>query len=143
MPDSHPHYERLTAMDTSFLILEKPESPLHVSATLIYEAGPLATEDGGLDIDAYRAATEAVLHRIPRYRQKLDWIPLVGHPVWVDDPEFNLDYHVRHTSLPRPGTDEQLKKLSARIMAQPLDHSKPLWEAWVVEGLEGNRYDDG
>ena len=140
MPDSHPHYERLTAMDTSFLILEKPESPLHVSATLIYEAGPLATEDGGLDIDAYRAATEAVLHRIPRYRQKLDWIPLVGHPVWVDDPEFNLDYHVRHTSLPRPGTDAQLKKLSARIMAQPLDHSKPLWEAWVVEGLEGNRF---
>ena len=140
MPDSHLHYERLSAMDTSFLILEKPESPLHVSATLIYEAGPLATGDGGLDIDAYRAATEAVLHRIPRYRQKLDWIPVVGHPVWVDDPAFNLDYHVRHTSLPRPGTDEQLKKLSARIMAQPLDPSKPLWEAWVGEGLEGNRF---
>ena len=59
MAESQPHYERLTAMDTSFLILEKPESPLHVSATLIYETGPLATEDGGLDIDAYRAATEA------------------------------------------------------------------------------------
>jgi WS/DGAT/MGAT family acyltransferase len=121
---SQPHFERLTAMDTSFLVLEKPWSPLHVSATLIYESGPLEKPDGGIDVEAYRAATEAVL----------------GHPVWVDDPEFNLDYHVRHTSLPRPGSDEQLKKLSARIMAQPLDHSKPLWEAWVVEGLEGGRF---
>ncbi len=137
---SSPHYERLTAMDTSFLVLEKPWSPLHVSATLIYEAGPMAKADGGIDISAYRDATESVLHRIPRYRQKLEWIPVVGHPVWVDDPEFNLDYHVRHTSLPRPGTEEQLKKLSARIMAQPLDHSKPLWEAWLVEGLEGGRF---
>ncbi len=133
-------YERLSAMDTSFLVLEKPWSPLHVSATLIYRMGPLAREGGGVDVDAYRDATEAVLHRIPRYRQKLAWIPVVGHPVWVDDPDFNLDYHIRHTSLPRPGTDAQLKKLSARIMAQPLDHSKPLWEAWVVEGLENERF---
>ncbi len=137
---SDPWYERLTAMDTSFLVLEKPWSPLHVSATLIYEAGPMTTSQGGVDIAAYRAATAAVLHRIPRYRQKLDWIPVVGHPVWVDDPEFNLEYHVRHTSLPRPGNLEQLKNLSARIMAQPLDHSKPLWEAWLVEGLEGGRF---
>jgi diacylglycerol O-acyltransferase / wax synthase len=135
-----PCFERLSAMDTSFLVLEKPWSPLHVSATLIYEAGPLAKPDGGIDVDAYRAATEAVLDRIPRYRQKLAWIPIVSHPGWVDDPEFNLDYHVRHTSLPRPGTEEQLKKLAARIMAQPLDHTKPLWEAWVVEGLEGGRF---
>ncbi len=134
------HYERLSAMDTSFLILEKPWSPLHVSATLIYESGPMAKAKSGVDIDAYRNATESVLHRIPRYRQKLDWIPVVSHPVWVDDPEFNLDYHIRHTCLPEPGTEEQLKTLSARIMAQPLDHSKPLWEAWVVEGLEGNRF---
>lgn len=134
------HYERLTPMDTTFLVLEKPWSPLHVSATLIYEAGPLEKAGGGIDIDAYRDATEAVLHLIPRYRQKLQWIPVAGHPVWIDDPEFNLEYHIRHTSLPRPGTDEQLKKLSARIMAQPLDHSKPLWEAWVVEGLDDGRF---
>lgn len=134
------HAERLSAMDTSFLILEKPHSPLHVSATLIYEAGPLAKPEGGIDVERYRRATEAVLHRIPRYRQKLDWIPVVGHPVWVDDPSFNLDYHVRHTSLPHPGTEAQLKALSARIMAQPLDMTKPLWEAWVVEGLEGDRF---
>ena len=78
-----------------------------------------------------------MLHRIPRYRQKLQWIPIVGHPVWVDDAEFNLDYHVRLTSLPRPGTDEQLKKLSARVMSQPMDRNRPLWETWIVEGLEG------
>lgn len=137
---TEPAFERLTAMDTSFLVLEKPWSPLHVSATLIYEAGPLARPGGGIDIDAYRGATEAVLDRIPRYRQKLQWIPVVSHPVWVDDPEFNLDYHVRHTGLPWPGTEDQLKQLAARIMAQPLDHSKPLWEAWVVEGLEGGRF---
>ena len=77
------YYERLTAMDTSFLVLEGPGSPLHVSATLIYEAGPLKTKDGGIDVAAYRAATESVLHRIPRYRQKLQWIPAVAHPVWI------------------------------------------------------------
>jgi diacylglycerol O-acyltransferase len=135
------YYDRLSAMDTSFLILEKPWSPLHISATLIYHAGPLRTEEGGgIDVAAYRGATESVLHRIPRYRQKLQWIPGVSHPVWVDDAEFNLDYHVRHTSLPRPGSLDQLKRLSARIMAQPLDHSKPLWEAWLVEGLEADRF---
>ena len=138
---SSSHYERLSAMDTSFLVLEKPWSPLHVSATLIYEAGPMAKADGGIDISAYRDATESVLHRIPRYRQKLEWIPVVGSSRLGRRPRaFNLDYHVRHTSLPRPGTEEQLKKLSARIMAQPLDHSKPLWEAWLVEGLEGGRF---
>jgi len=135
MPEGY--FERLSAMDTSFLILEKPSSPLHVSATLIYEAGPMSTAAGGVDIDAYKAATESVLHLIPRYRQKLAWTPVVGNPVWVDDDEFNLNYHIRHTSLPRPGSYEQLKRLSARIMAQSLDKSKPLWEAWIVEGVEG------
>lgn len=135
---SQGNYERLSATDTSFLILERPSIPLHIATTLIYESGPFATQGGGVDIDAYKAAIEAVLHRIPRYRQKLRWIPGVGHPVWVDDEEFNLDYHIRHTSLPRPGSLTQLKRLSSRIMAKSLDKTKPLWEAWVVEGLEGD-----
>jgi WS/DGAT/MGAT family acyltransferase len=134
---SQGNYERLSATDTSFLILEKPSTPLHISATLLYESGPFATRGSGIDIEAYKAAIEAVLHRIPRYRQKLQWIPGVGHPVWVDDEEFNLDYHIRHTRLPRPGSMTELKRLSARIMAQSLDKTKPLWEAWVVEGMEG------
>ena len=100
-----PNYERLTAMDTTFLVLEKPHARHFTSRRRSsIDAGGLATECGGIDVDAYRAATEAVLHQIPRYRQKLEWIPVVGHPVWVDDAEFNLDYHIRHTSLPRPGT---------------------------------------
>ena len=84
--------------------------------------------------------TASVLHRIPRYRQKLAWIPGENHAVWVDDPHFNLDYHMRHTRLPRPGTERQLKYLVSRIVEQPLDRSRPLWEMWIVEGLEGDRF---
>ncbi len=133
-------YERLSAQDNAFLLWETPSGFMHISATQIYRAGPLATEEGGIDIDAIKRATAAVLHRIPRYRQKLQWIPLENHAVWVDDPHFDLDYHIRHTSLPRPGTDTQLKQLAARVMAQQLDRTKPLWETWVVEGLRGDRF---
>ncbi len=134
------NYERLSAQDSSFLIFETPSVPMHVAATLIYEAGPLRTPNGGIDIDTIRNATEANLHRIPRYRQKLAWIPFQNHPVWVDDRDFNLDYHIRHSSLPRPGNEEQLKALCARIMSHQLDRARPLWESWVVEGLEGDRF---
>lgn len=130
------NYDRLSAQDYSFLTAEKGGVHMHIAAVQIFEAGPLRTEGGGIDFDAIRRATEAVLHMIPRYRQRLAWTPLEGRPVWVDDAEFNLDYHVRHTSLPRPGDTEQLKHLAARIMSQPLDRTRPLWETWVVEGLE-------
>lgn len=133
-------YERLSAQDASFLLLETPNTPMHVAGTQIFEASPLRTRDGGIDFEAFKRATAAVMHLIPRYRQKLQWIPFENHPVWVDDREFNLDYHLRHTSLPRPGTIEQLKRLSARIMAQQLDRARPLWETWVIEGLEGDRF---
>lgn len=133
-------YERLSAQDNSFLLLERPTVHMHVAATSIYEAGPLRTAEGGIDIEAFRRAVESVLHLIPRYRQKLKWIPYENHPVWVDDRHFKLDYHIRHTSLPRPGSDQQLKQLAGRITAQPLDRSKPLWEFWVVEGLRGDRF---
>jgi diacylglycerol O-acyltransferase len=96
--------------------------------------------DGGVDFQLFRRAIESVLHLLPRYRQRLKWIPFENHPVWVDDRQFSLGYHLRHTALPRPGSDEQLKQLSARIMAQPLDRARPLWEIWLVEGLEGNRF---
>ncbi len=134
------NYERLTALDTSFLTLETPNSYMHVASTMIFEAGHFATEDGGIDAAAIRRHIEAKLHLIPRYRQKLRWIPLYAHPVWVDEPRFNIDYHVRHTSLPRPGTEDQLRRLSGRVMQQHLDRNRPLWEMWIVEGLEGNRF---
>jgi WS/DGAT/MGAT family acyltransferase len=133
-------YDRLTALDHSFLLFEKPNSYMHVASTQIFEAGGLRTRDGGIDADAIRRFTAASLHLIPRYRQKLAYIPLEGRPVWIDDPQFNADYHIRHTSLPRPGSDEQLKRLSARIMQQHLDRARPLWEIWIVEGLEGDRF---
>jgi diacylglycerol O-acyltransferase / wax synthase len=133
-------YDRLTALDNSFLLLEKPNSYMHVAATQIFKTGPLRTEGGGVDADRIRKLVSALLHRIPRYRQKLAWIPFENHPVWVDDENFNLDYHLRHTALPRPGTDEQLKRLSGRIMQQHLDRDRPLWEMWVIEGLEGDRF---
>jgi WS/DGAT/MGAT family acyltransferase len=133
-------FDRLTALDNSFLILERPNAYMHVASTLIFEAGPLRQADGGLDAEAVKRLTASALHRIPRYRQKLVWAPLLGHPYWVDDPNFNIDYHIRHTALPRPGTEEQLKRISGRIMQQHLDRQRPLWEMWVVEGLEGDRF---
>jgi diacylglycerol O-acyltransferase len=133
-------YDRLTALDNSFLALERPNAYMHVASTMIMHAGPLKKPDGGIDALAIRRLVESHLHMIPRYRQKLEWIPLFNHPVWVDDPRFKLDYHVRHTALPRPGNDEQLKALSARIMEQHLDRRRPLWEMWIVEGLEGDRF---
>ena len=133
-------YDRLTALDNSFLLLEKPTSYMHVAATQIFKTGPLRTEGGGVDAAKIRKGLAAMLHRIPRYRQKLAWIPFENHPVWVDDENFNLDFHLRHTALPRPGTEEQLKRLSARVMQQHLDRSRPLWEMWIVEGLEDDRF---
>jgi WS/DGAT/MGAT family acyltransferase len=133
-------YDRLTALDNSFLVLEKPNSYMHVASTQIFEAGPLRRKEGGIDAERIKHATESLLHLIPRYRQKLAYVPLENSPVWIDDERFNIDYHVRHTSLPCPGTDDQLKRLSSRIMQQHLDRSRPLWEMWVVEGLEGDRF---
>lgn len=133
-------YERLSALDNSFLIFEGPNAYMHVASTMVFETGPLRREAGGIDAGAIRSLIGASLHRIPRYRQKLAWIPFQNHPVWIDDDRFHLDYHVRHTGLPRPGSDEQLKRLSARIMQQHLDRDRPLWEIWIVEGLDKERF---
>ena len=133
-------YDRLTALDNSFLVLERPNAYMHVASTMTFEAGPLMRPDGGIDADRIRAMIGASLHEIPRYRQRLAWIPFENHAVWIDDENFQIEYHVRHTSLPRPGSEEQLKRLSARVMQQHLDRDRPLWEMWVVEGLEKDRF---
>jgi len=133
-------YDRLSVIDNTFLLSETPTTPMHVSAIEIFEAGPLRTADGGIEIGKIRAAYEGALHRVPRYRQKLLWIPIENRPVWVDDPHFNLDYHVRHVSLPRPGGEEELRRVASRVIASHLDRSRPLWEIWVVEGIEHDRF---
>ncbi len=131
-------YEPLSLQDGSFIVFEGPGTHMHVSAVGVFEPG--AATGGALDIERLRQHVASHLHRLPRYRQRLDFTPLQGHPIWIDDPRFNLLYHVRHTALPQPGSEEQLKALAARILSQQLDREKPLWEMWFVEGLEGGRF---
>ena len=107
---------------------------MHVASTTLFE-GPAP------DYDEFRDHIDSRLHLVPRFRQKLRFVPLgQGRPKWVDDPQFNLDYHVRHTALPAPGSEEQLRNLAARVFSQRLDRSKPLWEMWLVDRVEGDRF---
>ncbi|MEE3332518.1 MAG: wax ester/triacylglycerol synthase domain-containing protein, partial [Myxococcota bacterium] len=131
-------YERLSAQDASFLWAEGPNQPMHVGGLGIFEAEPLRLPDGGIDVARIRSTVENVLHWIPRYRQKLDYTPIEGWPVWVDDRQFDLGYHIRHIALPRPGTLDQLKELTGRINARALDRRHALWEMWIIEGLENS-----
>jgi WS/DGAT/MGAT family acyltransferase len=131
-------YERLSAVDATFLAIETDAAPMHVGAVAIFEAGPLALPTGGIDIERLMALIESQL--VPRYRQRIARIPLSNHPIWVDDDRFNLHYHVRHMSLPAPGDERLLKRLAGHVFSLPLDRSKPLWELWVVEGLANGRF---
>jgi len=134
------HYEPLTYLDASFLALETRSSHMHVTGVALFDAAPLKGDDGGIDFTRVKAHIGSKLQYIPRYRQRLEWVPYDRRPVWVDDQHFNFDYHVRHTSLPRPGNDEQLRGLAGRIVSTKLDRNKPLWELWVVEGLSNDRF---
>ncbi|HYB25702.1 MAG TPA: wax ester/triacylglycerol synthase family O-acyltransferase [Solirubrobacteraceae bacterium] len=128
------HLDRLSSIDASFLHQEGPTSHMHIGGVLVFEGPPPEFTD-------YLDHVRGRLHLVPRYRQKLSTPPLeTGRPLWVDDPDFNLEYHVRHTALPSPGTEEQLFLLAGRIASQQLDRAKPLWESWLVEGLEGDRF---
>jgi diacylglycerol O-acyltransferase len=132
-------FERLSAMDAMFLELEDDTQHMHVGAVLILDGRPLPTEDGGVDIERIREYVAGAIRTVPRCTQRLAYVPMLKHPVWVDDPQFNIHFHVRHTALPRPGDERQLKRLAARIFSQRLDRTRPLWEIWIVEGLEGDR----
>ncbi|MBW2546771.1 MAG: wax ester/triacylglycerol synthase family O-acyltransferase [Deltaproteobacteria bacterium] len=138
MPDTF--YERLSALDATFLDVESKSAPMHVGAALIFDAKPLMLEHGGFDIERLSRYTEAALDSIPRYRQRVEWIPAFGHPVWVDDERFDMRFHLRHTRLPLPGDERSLKRLVGRLFSQHLDRSRPLWEFWVVEGVENETF---
>lgn len=126
--------DRLSALDASFLHQEKGNAHMHVGALTIFEGPPPSYRE-------YLEQVESRLAQVPRYRQKLAFPPLeAGHPFWIDDADFSLEYHVRHTALPAPGTVEQLRELVGRIFSQRLDRTKPMWENWLVQGLEGNRW---
>jgi WS/DGAT/MGAT family acyltransferase len=124
------HGDRLSALDASFLAQEGPAAHMHVGALLRFEGPPPSCE-------ALCDHVRGRLHLVPRYRQRLAFPPLeTGRAVWVDDARFALEYHVRDTALPSPGSDEQLRALVARVHSQALDRAKPLWELWLVSGLE-------
>ncbi|MEI4272087.1 wax ester/triacylglycerol synthase family O-acyltransferase [Klenkia sp. LSe6-5] len=127
--------DRLTSLDASFLYLEDPDTPMHVAGFLVLES-----PHGGLDHEDLVDLVQSRLPLVPRFRQKVLEVP--GHlanPAWVDDPDFDVTYHVRRSALPRPGTEEQLLDLVARLTARPLDHARPLWEMYLVEGLADDR----
>src|SRR4051794_10672599 len=134
MATSGRHLDRLTSVDASFLTNESSSSHMHVGAILIFEGPP----------PKYTDLVEHVRSRlplVPRFRQKLVVPPLeAGRPLWADDVNFNLTYHIRHTALPEPGGEEQLKQLAGRVFSQQLDRSKPLWELWLAQNLERNRF---
>src|SRR5215218_3417274 len=128
------HLDRLTSVDASFLTNESSNSHMHVGAILIFEGPPPKYVDL---VEHVRSR----LNLVPRFRQKLVVPPLeAGRPLWADDVNFNLSYHIRHTALPEPGGEAQLKRLAGRVFSQQLDRSKPLWELWLGQGLERDRF---
>jgi WS/DGAT/MGAT family acyltransferase len=129
-----PHVDRLSGLDNSFLHLEGAGTHMHVGACAVFE-GPIPAYE-----DLVRTVGER-LHLVPRYRQRLAFVPLrQGRPVWVDDPQFRLPFHIRHTALPKPGSDAQLRGLAGRIFSQALDRGRPLWELWLIDGLSDGRF---
>src|SRR5664279_6458809 len=107
---------------------------MHIAGACVFDDPPPPFED-------LERLVASNLHLIPRYRQRVRSVPFeLGRPVWVDDPHFDLGYHLRHTALPTPGDDAAFDRLMGRLMSQPLDRERPLWEGWLVEGLEGGKW---
>ena len=128
------HMDRLSSVDASFLTQETSASHMHVGAVSIFEGPPPSYDD-------LLEHVRSRLHLVPRFRQKLAFPPMeLGRPFWIDDPSFNLSYHVRHSALPSPGSEEQLRNMAARVFSQQLDRTKPLWELWLVQGLKRKRF---
>jgi WS/DGAT/MGAT family acyltransferase len=126
--------EPMSPMDASFLHIEGPNNPMHIGGVSIFE-GPAPP------FERFEQMVAGKLDAVPRYRQKVRFVPLgLGRPVWVEDPYFNLEYHLRHSALPAPGTEQILRRTAARIFAQHLDRRRPLWEIWMIEGLSEGRW---
>src|SRR4051794_551602 len=128
--------EQLSGLDASFLNIETPTMFAHVAHLVIVDATTAEVRS----FEHLSQIVDSRLHLFPAYRRRLAEVPLgLDHPYWIEDPDFDLEYHLRHASVPAPGTDEQLGELVARIMGRPLDRRRPLWEMYVIEGLEGGR----
>ncbi|HEX9767283.1 MAG TPA: wax ester/triacylglycerol synthase family O-acyltransferase [Nitriliruptorales bacterium] len=128
------HGDRLTSLDASFLHMESSTQLMHIGGLFLFDA----SDAPGFDYQRFVALIRSRLHLVPRYRQKLAFAPMsLSAPMWVDDPSFDLAYHVRHAALPAPGTTQQLMEYSARVLSKQLDRDRPLWELYVIEGIEG------
>ncbi|MFL6177150.1 MAG: WS/DGAT/MGAT family O-acyltransferase [Ornithinibacter sp.] len=128
--------DRLSSLDSSFLNLEDAATPMHVGSVMVFDA-----PSGGFDYESLVTLISQRIAHVPRYRQRIKTVPGgLANPVWVDDTHFDMSYHVRRSALPRPGSDEQLEELVARIQPRPLDRSRPMWEVYLVEGLAENRF---
>jgi diacylglycerol O-acyltransferase len=126
--------ERLTGLDAAFLALETPTSHMHVMAAMVLDPSEVP---GGFNVDTVRGLIGERLPRLEPFRRRVVEVPFgVHHPVWVEDPDFDLDYHIRRAALPAPGGMQELAELTAEIAGRQLDRRRPLWELWVVEGLE-------
>jgi diacylglycerol O-acyltransferase len=128
--------DRLSALDVSFLYFEAPSTPMHVGGVAIFQE-----PDSGFDHDRLVELISQRIAFVPRYRQRIRWVPgRLANPLWVDDEDFDVNYHVRRSALPRPGDDAQLAELVARVQSRRLDRSRPLWEMYLVEGLSDGRF---
>ena len=126
--------DRLSPLDQTFLLLERDGQPMHIGGLMVFEGPAPAYEDLCAHLDSR-------LDQVPRYRQRIQTVPLnIGQPIWVDDENFELEFHVRHTAVPKPGKAEQLQRLAGRLLSQRLDLDRPLWEIWLVEGLAKGRW---
>ncbi len=137
---THTYYDRLSALDASFLGFEEQNTHWHEAAVMVFDAGPLRTPDGGLDFERIVNNYEWSFDSVARYRQRLVKIPLFEHPIWVDDENFNVRYHVRQIALPQPADERVLKRVCGYLLELPLDIDKPPWEVWVLDGLENDQF---
>jgi WS/DGAT/MGAT family acyltransferase len=128
--------DRLTSLDTSFLYMEESTTPMHVGSVMVFQP-----PDQGFDYDRLVSLITNRIAFVPRYRQRIREVPgRLANPVWVDDVDFDITYHVRRSALPRPGSDDQLQEFVARVQPKRLDRGRPLWEVYLVEGLAEGRF---
>ena len=127
--------QRLTGLDAGFLSMETPTAPMHVAGLAIFDP---STVGGRFDVDHLREVYEPRLHMAPPFRRRLREVPFgLHHPLWIEDPDFDIGWHLRHVAVPAPGGPRELAELAARLNEIPLDRSRPLWEMWLIDGVAG------
>ena len=129
--------EPLSPEDATLLCATPPEAQLQIGALCCFEGGPLRDTDGGLRLDDLRDHVAACIHLIPRFRQRVRHVPFgLARPVWIDDVDFDLSRHIHDAVLPAPGGPAELRRFVADLLGRPLDPDHPLWDLWLIDGLD-------